>query len=79
MNISRAKTIKKLQELAEASPFTVIKCGEEKNLYISDDEEEESFPCLKSGCEKSFGYEEGASQGEAQLEAGRVHLKLRNQ
>ena len=28
MNVSRKGTIKKLQQMAEDSPFTVVKCGE---------------------------------------------------
>ena len=39
MNISRVKTIKKLQELAEAHLFTVS--DKDKNLCVSDDEKEE--------------------------------------
>ena len=55
MNISRKRTIKKLQQMAEDSPFTVVKCGEGlQQLVVSDEEEEESFPCLRSGCKMTF-------------------------
>ena len=47
MNISRKVTIKKLQQMAEESPFTVVKYGEaQQKLVVSDEEEEETFPCL---------------------------------
>ena len=55
MNISRKKTIQQLQQMAEDSPFTVVKCGEPlEQLLVSDDEEEESFPCLRSNCKMTF-------------------------
>ena len=47
MNISRKVTFKKLQQMAEESPFTVVKCGEaQQKLVVSNEEEEEMFPCL---------------------------------
>ena len=55
MNISGKGTIKKLQQMAGDSPFIVVKCGEGlQQLVVSDDEEEERFPCLRSGCRMTF-------------------------
>ena len=55
MNISRKATIKKLQQMAQESPFTVVKCGEAlQQLVVSNEEEEETFPCQRSGCKTTF-------------------------
>ena len=51
----KKKTIQQLQQMAEDSPFTVVKCGEPlQQLLVSDDEEEESFPYLRSNCKMTF-------------------------
>ena len=55
INISRKKTIQQLQQMAEDSPFTVVKCGEKLQLLVvSNEEEEETFPCQRSGCKTTF-------------------------